>query len=282
MDQVSCFNNTFHIYHTNVYNTPGTKLEKRLARGDVGINPLDEACREHDISYSQEKNTKLRHVADERLAKRAMERTISKDASLQERLMAFAVGNAMKAKVKLGMGLSKDYLEIINTCVKLLERIKISSEKTVKEVNDCINILNKKNVKQTTTKPKKRRNNTAKRNKAGEEKMNWEDDINTDNDNLTGNRKRKKYNIKHEGDEGDMDLPRKRRKKYYPKTNLNLYTQNNENENMVSSPATFSLKRQNSDGDEVTSNKKFKISTQKRKFDDDDNDWDENVKRVKL
>ncbi|XP_072757719.1 uncharacterized protein [Anoplolepis gracilipes] len=31
---------------------PGTRLEKRLARGDRGINPLDAACREHDISIS--------------------------------------------------------------------------------------------------------------------------------------------------------------------------------------------------------------------------------------
>jgi len=30
---------------------PGMHLEKRLARGDRGINPLDAACREHDIAY---------------------------------------------------------------------------------------------------------------------------------------------------------------------------------------------------------------------------------------
>jgi len=28
---------------------PGTKLQKRLERGDQGINPLDEACKEHDV-----------------------------------------------------------------------------------------------------------------------------------------------------------------------------------------------------------------------------------------
>jgi len=31
---------------------PGTNLQKRLERGDQGINPLDEACKEHDIAYS--------------------------------------------------------------------------------------------------------------------------------------------------------------------------------------------------------------------------------------
>ena len=34
---------------------PGTRLQKRLARGDEGINPLNAACREHDIVYSRRK-----------------------------------------------------------------------------------------------------------------------------------------------------------------------------------------------------------------------------------
>ena len=33
------------------YCGPGTKLSKRLARGDKGINNFDRACREHDIAY---------------------------------------------------------------------------------------------------------------------------------------------------------------------------------------------------------------------------------------
>lgn len=35
------------------YCGPGTKLEKRLRRGDPGINALDRSCREHDIAYSK-------------------------------------------------------------------------------------------------------------------------------------------------------------------------------------------------------------------------------------
>lgn len=35
---------------------PGTKLAKRLGKGDKGINPLDEAAREHDISYASSSN----------------------------------------------------------------------------------------------------------------------------------------------------------------------------------------------------------------------------------
>jgi len=34
----------------------GTHLEKRLIRGDRGTNPLDSTCREHDITYSRNKN----------------------------------------------------------------------------------------------------------------------------------------------------------------------------------------------------------------------------------
>ena len=37
-------------YH---YYGSGTKLTKRLAEGDPGINPLDSACKEHNIAYSK-------------------------------------------------------------------------------------------------------------------------------------------------------------------------------------------------------------------------------------
>ena len=43
---------------------PGTRLMKRLARSDAGINPLDEACREHDIAYSHSNDLTDRHAAD--------------------------------------------------------------------------------------------------------------------------------------------------------------------------------------------------------------------------
>ena len=33
------------------YCGPGTKLTEPLARGDPGINPLDAACKDHDIAY---------------------------------------------------------------------------------------------------------------------------------------------------------------------------------------------------------------------------------------
>lgn len=83
---------------------PGTKLQKRLSRGDKGINPLDSACREHDISYSKHKDTNSRHQADKILENRAWERVLAKDSNLQEKTHAYLVTNAMKAKVKFGMG----------------------------------------------------------------------------------------------------------------------------------------------------------------------------------
>jgi len=39
---------------------PGTKLQKRLE----GTNPLNEACKEHDIACSQNKALSKRHRAD--------------------------------------------------------------------------------------------------------------------------------------------------------------------------------------------------------------------------
>jgi len=90
---------------------PGTKLEKRLARGDQGINPLDSACREHDIAYSKHKDLESRHIADKVLAERAWERVKAKDSSIGERTNAWLVTNAMKTKTKFGMGVERPNLK---------------------------------------------------------------------------------------------------------------------------------------------------------------------------
>lgn len=87
---------------------PGTKLAKRLARGDRGINPLDASCREHDIAYSQSADDlNARHLADKVLQERAWERVKSSDATLGEKAAALTVTNLMKAKRKLGMGVRR-------------------------------------------------------------------------------------------------------------------------------------------------------------------------------
>jgi hypothetical protein len=84
---------------------PGTHVEERLARGDQGVNPLDAACREHDIAYSRSNELTERHAADKVLAEKAKTRIVAKDSSFGERAAATAVWAAMKAKTKLGMGL---------------------------------------------------------------------------------------------------------------------------------------------------------------------------------
>jgi flagellar biosynthesis GTPase FlhF len=98
------------------YCGPGTKLQQRLIRGDNGINGLDEACKEHDIAYSQNKNVQMRHEADKILAKKAMNRVRAGNASLGERIAALGVAGVMKAKVKLGMGLSSGAKKISGKC----------------------------------------------------------------------------------------------------------------------------------------------------------------------
>jgi hypothetical protein len=89
------------------YCGPGTKLDKRLARGDKGINQLDEACREHDIAYSKNTNKTERHKADNILGEKAWQRFKARDSNLKEKTSALLVTGAMKAKVKLGMGLKR-------------------------------------------------------------------------------------------------------------------------------------------------------------------------------
>lgn len=84
------------------YCGPGTKLEKRLKRGDPGINPLDAACKTHDIAYSEHKDSARRSEADKTLQNIAMKRVFAKDSSLNERAVALGVAAAMKAKRTIG------------------------------------------------------------------------------------------------------------------------------------------------------------------------------------
>lgn len=95
--------------HLKGYNYcgPGTKLRQRLARGDPGINFLDEACKRHDIAYSQSKETEKRHIADRELAEAAWKIVKSPDSTFGEKAAAWAVTTAMKAKVKMGLGLRR-------------------------------------------------------------------------------------------------------------------------------------------------------------------------------
>ena len=90
------------------YCGPGTKLSERLARGDPGINLLDQACKEHDIVYSKTREIgPERKRADNVLADKAWERVKASDSSVREKAAALLVNNIMKVKSKMGMGLNK-------------------------------------------------------------------------------------------------------------------------------------------------------------------------------
>ena len=47
--------------------SPGTKLAKRLKRGDPGINRLDRLAKQHDIDYSKAKSLADKHIADRKM-----------------------------------------------------------------------------------------------------------------------------------------------------------------------------------------------------------------------
>ena len=110
------------------YCGPGTKLAKRLARGDSGINALDTACKEHDIVYSRNReNIKTRNAADKVLANKAWGRVTAKDAGIGEKMAAYAITNAMKLKRKFGMGMKKKK----NTPISLKNIVKMAKKSMV-------------------------------------------------------------------------------------------------------------------------------------------------------
>ena len=51
------------------YMGPGTHLQKRLKRGDPGINRLDQIAKQHDIDYSRAKTLRDKHAADRKMIK---------------------------------------------------------------------------------------------------------------------------------------------------------------------------------------------------------------------
>lgn len=86
---------------------PGTNVDERVARGEEGIDELDGGCKVHDITYKKNKDLKARHAADKKLLELAWRIAKSSQHSLRERANAWIIVNAMKIKLKLGMGISK-------------------------------------------------------------------------------------------------------------------------------------------------------------------------------
>ena len=115
------------------YCGPGTKLQKRLTRGDPGINKLDKACKEHDIAYTKFSDSAHRSVADRILGKRAWERVKASDGSLGERAAALAVTAAMKAKTAFGGGRKRRRGGRRKTTRKLGGRIRRKTRRSTKK-----------------------------------------------------------------------------------------------------------------------------------------------------
>lgn len=83
---------------------PFTKLQKRLQQGYKGVNKLDRACMQHDIAYSQNSDTNNRNVADDILAKAAMDIVNDMNEPAYERQQARTVAAIMAAKSRFGLG----------------------------------------------------------------------------------------------------------------------------------------------------------------------------------
>lgn len=128
------------------YCGPGTKLKKRMERGDPGINPLDSACKEHDIAYNNHKDSGERSIADKILQTEAMKRVLSTDASLSERAAALGVATAMKAKRTLtGQGIGRKNIKMTSGskkktcgCVKKKKKNEMTFASLVKHAKVAI------------------------------------------------------------------------------------------------------------------------------------------------
>lgn len=74
----------------------GTDLKSGL---DIpGVNKLDEACKEHDLVYSFNKDSAVRAEADKELIDKAWARVRAPDSGWGERASALLVTNIMKLK----------------------------------------------------------------------------------------------------------------------------------------------------------------------------------------
>jgi hypothetical protein len=115
---------------------PNTKLEERLARGDKGINPLDEACLEHDKIYASTSNKEVISEADKVLSEKAWERFKNKNTPVKEKLAAMLVTGAMKAKRKVGGNISSRGKSSLATSIREAKKaVKSSKSKDLKQAS---------------------------------------------------------------------------------------------------------------------------------------------------
>ena len=97
-------NGSFNNTGKYSYCGPGTKVDKRLKQGYVGVNSLDKACKEHDLAYAKYKKTKDRNIADDILANKASQIVLDPNEPEYVKKDAKLVTAIMSGKSKLGMG----------------------------------------------------------------------------------------------------------------------------------------------------------------------------------
>lgn len=87
--------------HISGYNYcgPNTDLITRLARGDIAINKLDNACMDHDFAYSVSTDLKIRCIADEILILKAINRVYARDSQIGERFAAILISGLITVKL---------------------------------------------------------------------------------------------------------------------------------------------------------------------------------------
>jgi len=111
-----------------------------LARGERGINSLDELAREHDIAYANSDSLIDRHKADEILENRAWEVFKSKNSDFKEKAASWLVTTAMKAKRKLGAGCGFKYA--VNAAKKVIKN-NVGEKNLEKLTKICVAIAKK-------------------------------------------------------------------------------------------------------------------------------------------
>ena len=84
------------------YCGPGTKLDKRLKRGDKPINWVDEVCMKHDIAYSNSSNQNDIKEADKKMLS---ELESIESPTLSEKIGKTIAKTGIKAKMLLGSGI---------------------------------------------------------------------------------------------------------------------------------------------------------------------------------
>ncbi|RWS19399.1 hypothetical protein B4U80_05937 [Leptotrombidium deliense] len=113
------------------YCGPGTKLQKRLNRGDKGINRVDEICKTHDINYYNAKNDEDIKNADNQMLN---ELNNMENPTISEKIGKFISEKGIKTKMMLGSG-NQTYCLTCRTetdSIDIVENITNNNRKMIK------------------------------------------------------------------------------------------------------------------------------------------------------